>query len=315
MTDPLIPPPGRLFIFGLGYTALRLADRLRAAGWSVAGTVRSADKAAALAATGIDAHAFDRGRPLADAGTLLGGVTHLLSTVPPDDHGDPVVDAHGADIAARAHGADMAARAGSLRWVGYLSTTGVYGNSDGSWVDEETPLAATGPRGRRRVAAEGQWLSLWQDQGVPVHLFRLPGIYGPGRSAIDSVRAGTARRIDKPGQVFCRIHVDDIGGALLASMAGPRPGTAYNVADDLPAPAAEVVAHAARLLGVAPPPLEPFDPATMSAMAASFYADNRRVRNDRLKSWLSYRLRYPTYREGLAAQMAETNGIPPVTGR
>lgn len=305
MIDTPPMPVGRLFIFGLGYTALHLADRLRHAGWSLAGTVRGQDKADGLRAQGIDAVTFDRGKPLADVAAALAGVTHILSSVPPDADGDPVLDQHAGDIAARAS---------SLQWVGYLSTTGVYGDTGGGWVDEDSPLNATGPRGRRRVAAEAGWLHLHEQSGLPVHLFRLPGIYGPGRSAIDSVRAGTARRIDKPDQVFCRIHVGDIAGALMASMAAPRPGTVYNIVDDEPAPAAQVVEHAARLLGVEPPPLEPFDPGTMSAMAASFYADNRRVRNDRLKSWLQYRLIYPTYREGLAAQLAaETKSIGPVT--
>lgn len=298
-------PVGRLFIFGLGYTALNLADRLRPLGWSLAGTVRGRDKADSLRARGIDAFTFDRGKPLADVVSALDGATHILSSVPPDADGDAVLDHHGADIAART---------ATLRWVGYLSTTGVYGDTGGAWVDEESPLNATGARGQRRVAAETGWLALHSQVGVPVHLFRLPGIYGPGRSAIDAVRAGTARRIDKPDQVFCRIHVDDIAGAIIASMAAPRPGTAYNVVDDEPAPAAQVVEYAAALLGVVPPPLEPFDPGTMSAMAASFYADNRRVRNDRLRSWLQYRLIHPTYREGLAAQLAaETNSVGPVT--
>lgn len=298
-------PVGRLFIFGLGYTALHLADRLRGMGWSLAGTVRGQDKADALRAHGIDAFTFDRGKPLADVAAALDGVTYILSSVPPDTDGDAVLDHHGADIAARA---------ATLRWVGYLSTTGVYGDTGGAWVDEESPLKATGPRGQRRVAAEAGWMALHRQAGLPVHLFRLPGIYGPGRSAIDAVRGGTARRIDKPDQVFCRIHVGDIAGAIIASMAAPQPGTAYNVVDDEPAPAAQVVEHAAALLGVEPPPLEPFDPATISAMAASFYADNRRVRNDRLKSWLQYRLIHPTYREGLAAQLlAETNSVRPVT--
>lgn len=306
MINPPSMPAGRLFIFGLGYTSLRLADRLRGAGWSVAGTTRGAEKAASLRAAGIDAFTFDRGQPLADAALALAGATHILSSVPPDERGEPVLDMHGADIAARA---------GDLRWVGYLSTTGVYGDTGGQWVDEQSPLNAAGTRGQRRVSAEAGWLDLYRAHGVPVHLFRLPGIYGPGRSAIDALRAGTARRVDKPGQVFCRIHVDDIGGALIASMARPMPGRAWNIVDDEPAPAAQVVEHAARLLGVEPPPLEPFDPAAMSAMAASFYADNRRVRNDRLKQVLGYRLIHPTYREGLAAQMAaETNGIGPVTG-
>ncbi|OYQ36008.1 NAD(P)-dependent oxidoreductase [Niveispirillum lacus] len=299
-------PAGRLFIFGLGYTSLRLADCLRRRGWSVAGTTRGAEKAAALRAAGIDAFLCDRGQPIADWASALDGVTHLLSSVPPDDRGDPVLDTHGSDIASRAN---------VLRWVGYLSTTGVYGDTGGQWVDETSPLNAAGPRGQRRVLAEQGWMDLHIHHGLPVHLFRLPGIYGPGRSAIDSIRAGTARRIDKAGQVFCRIHVDDIVGGLIASMARPMPGMAFNIVDDEPAPAAQVVAYAAGLLGVEPPPFEPFDPASMSAMAASFYADNRRVRNDRLKQILGYRLVHPTYREGLAAQMAtESHGIGLVTG-
>lgn len=307
MIAPSSPPAGRLFIFGLGYTALHLAHILRQMGWTVAGTVRGPDKEADLRAQGIDAFIFDRDQPLADVATAFDGVTHILSSVPPDADGDPVLDMHGADIAARAQ---------SLHWAGYLSTTGVYGDTGGGWVDEDSPLNAKGPRGKRRVMAEAAWMGLHDQAGLPVHLFRLPGIYGPGRSAIDTLRAGTARRIDKPGQVFCRIHVEDIAGAVATSMATPRPGTAYNIADDEPAPAAQVVEHAARLLGITPPPLEPFDPETMSAMAASFYADNRRVRNDRLKSWLSYQLIHPTYREGLAAQLAaETKGIAPVTRR
>lgn len=295
MIDPTVPAPGRLFIFGLGYTALRLAARLRQAGWTVAGTVRNGDRATALRADGIDAFAFDRDRPLNDPAAALAGASHILSSVPPDALGDPVTDTHGADIAALSP---------QPRWVGYLSTTGVYGDSGGGWVDETSPLAATGPRGLRRVKAEDAWLSLWRDHAVPVHIFRLPGIYGPGRSAIDALRAGTARRVDKPGQVFGRIHVDDIGGALMASMAGPQPGTAYNITDDEPAASADVVAHAAALLGIAAPPLIPFEPGTMSDMAASFYADNRRVRNDRMKTMLGYHPVYRSYREGLAAQLA-----------
>lgn len=303
MIDPHATPTNRLFIFGLGYTALRLADRLQPLGWSIMGTVRGRDKAYSLRRRGIEAFPFDRTQKL--PGEVFAGVTHLLSSVPPDEQGDPVLDMHGDDLISLAP---------QLRWAGYLSTTGVYGDTGGDWVDENSALQATGPRAQRRVAAETAWMRLHALAGLPLHIFRLPGIYGPGRSAIDNLRAGTARRIDKPGQVFCRIHVDDIAGALHASMLAPRPGTAYNLVDDEPAPAAEIVAYAAQLLGMEPPPLQPFDPETMTAMAASFYADNRRVRNDRLKSWLCYQLIHPTYRDGLAAQLAgETNGIGPVT--
>jgi nucleoside-diphosphate-sugar epimerase len=283
----------RLFCFGLGYSPMVLAERLLPRGWRVAGTTRSPEKAEALAARGIEAFLFDTGRPLADPAAALAGTTHLLSAVPPGPAGDPVTLAHGADLA----------RLEGLRWAGYLSTTGVYGDHGGDWVDEDTPRNPGTRRGLARLAAENAWLALWR-QGLPVHLFRLPGIYGPGRSAIDSLRAGKARRIDKAGQMFSRIHVEDIAGVLEASMAHPNPGAAYNVCDDEPAPGHEVIAHAARLLGMEPPPLVPFEQADLSPMAASFYADNKRVRNDRIKRELGVRLAFPTYREGLAAQLA-----------
>ncbi|HEV7370306.1 SDR family oxidoreductase [Arenibaculum sp.] len=287
----------RLFCFGLGYSALALADRLLPQGWRVAGTTRAQEKAQALAARGIETFLFDRGRPLADPSRALAGTTHVLSAVPPDRDGDPVLDRHGGDLAGP-----------GLAWAGYLSTTGVYGDHDGGWVDEATPRVPTGARGRARLAAEDGWLELWRRHGVPVHLFRLPGIYGPGRSAIDALRAGTARRIDKPGQVFSRIHVEDIARVLEASMARPNPGADYNVCDDEAGPGHEVVAHAARLLGVEPPPLVPFEAADLSPMAASFYADSKRVRNDRIKRELGVRLAYPTYRDGLAAQLSAERG-------
>ena len=194
----------RLFCFGLGFSARALAGRLRARDWRIAGTTRGADRAAALRAEGIEAFVFDRARPLEDPAAALAGTTHLLASVPPDEHGDPVIDVHGADIA----GIE------GLAWVGYLSTTGVYGDRDGGWVDEGSALEPTGARGRRRVAAEQAWCALHRDHGLPVHLFRLAGIYGPGRNALATVRAGTAKRIDKPGQVFSRIHVDDIAQVL-----------------------------------------------------------------------------------------------------
>jgi nucleoside-diphosphate-sugar epimerase len=286
---------GRLFCFGLGYSALALAERLRRRGWMVTGTCRSEATQAALARNGIAAHLFDRDRPLADPGAALAGTTHLLSSVPPDAVGDPVIDHHAGDVAAIAR---------SLAWGGYLSTTGVYGDRGGGWVDETGPLSPTGERGQRRRAAEAAWLDLWRRDGVPVHLFRLAAIYGPGRSALDQVRAGTARRIDKPGQVFSRIHVEDIAGVLEASMARPNPGAAYNVCDDDPAPPQDVVAFACALLGVEPPPLVPFREAGLSPMARSFYDDNKRVANARIKQELGMRLRYPDYTIGLRALMA-----------
>jgi nucleoside-diphosphate-sugar epimerase len=278
-----------LFCFGLGYTAQALAHRLAPLGWRIAGTSRGAPVADADGTWPI--HRFERGRPLDPA--LFAGATHFLVSVPPDAAGDPVLLEQGEAIAAT-----------RPLWLGYLSTTGVYGDRAGGWVDERSDLAPSGERGRRRLAAELGWLALQQRVGLPVHLFRLAGIYGPGRSALDTVRSGTARRIDKPGQVFSRIHVEDIATILLASMARPDPGAAYNVADDEPAPPREVIEHACDLLGVARPPLEPFDPARLSPMAASFYAENKRVHNDRIKGELGVRLAYPTYREGLAALLA-----------
>jgi nucleoside-diphosphate-sugar epimerase len=280
-----------LFCFGLGYTAAFLARVLAADGWRVLGTRRPSEAAEAKSADGIEPLAFDRAHALADVGGLLAGATHLLSSVPPDEAGDPVLDVHGAAIAA----------ARNLRWIGYLSTTGVYGDRAGGWVDESAPLLPTGERARRRVAAETQWLDLHRRHGAPVHVFRLAGIYGPGRSALETVRAGRARRVVKPGQVFSRIHVADIARVLRASMARPRPGAIYNVCDDDPAPPADVIAFACDLLGVPPPPPVAIEEAELSEMALSFYADNKRVSNQRIKQELGLTLLYPGYREGLAA--------------
>ncbi len=279
----------RLFCFGLGYSALVLARRLMARGWSVAGTTRKAAQAVSLREQGIEAFVFDRDRPLADPAAALNGAHHVLSSVPPDAGGDPVIDCHGADLLARA----------DIRWIGYLSTTGVYGDRAGAWVDEDSALEPSGERGRWRLAAERAWLGLHDPGGLPVHLFRLAGIYGPGRNALERVRAGKARRLDKPGQIFSRIHVEDIARVLAASMAHPNPGRAYNVCDDNPAPPQEVIAHACGLLGVAPPPLEPFSQADLSPMARSFYRDNKRVSNRRIKQELGVTLAYPDYQTGL----------------
>jgi nucleoside-diphosphate-sugar epimerase len=281
-----------LFCFGLGYTAGALARRLLARGWSVRGTSRGEAACAELAGQGMAAWPFDRGRPLADPAAALDGVTHILSSVPPDDAGDPVLDHHGAHIAALSP---------PLRWVGYLSTTGVYGDRDGGLVDEASDLRPAGARGERRVAAEEGWCGLWRDHGVGVHLFRLAGIYGPGRNALETVKNGQARRIVKPGQVFSRIHVDDIAAVLEASMARPNPGAAYNVCDDEAAPPQDVIAFACELLGVEPPPEVPFEKAELSDMARSFYGENKRVANGRIKNELGVTLAYPDYRAGLRA--------------
>ena len=275
----------RLFIFGLGYSGVEIARQAKAAGWSVAGTIRSAAKVKQLAAEGIEAHLLDGAEPLPSG--LIGGTTHVLCTIAPGRTGDPVL-------------ATCTALLREACWLGYLSTTGVYGDHAGGWVDETTPPNPGQPRSVDRLEAERAW------QALGSTLFRLPGIYGPGRSAIDQVKAGTARRIDKPGQVFSRIHVEDIAATVLAAIERPSAGAIYNVADDLPAPTPDVIAHACRLLARPVPPLVPWAEVapTLSAMARSFYAENRRVRNDRIKHELGVRLRYPTYREGLQAILA-----------
>ena len=280
---------GVFFCFGLGYSAGFLARRLAAQGWTIAGTSREG-------ATGpIALHPFGRAIPLADAPRLLAATTHLLISIPPDARGCPVYDIHGQDIPALER----------LHWIGYLSSTNVYGNRAGGWVDETTPVAPGVERARRRVAAEAAWLALGQRSGIPVHVFRLAGIYGPGRSALDALRAGTARRIVKPGQVFSRIHVADLAAVLEAAMAQPRAGTVYNVCDDTPSPPEDVIDYAAALLGIAAPPLEDFATAALSPMARSFFDDSKRVSNRRIKEELGVRLRYPSYREGLAALLEE----------
>ncbi|MBC8267483.1 MAG: SDR family oxidoreductase [Rhodospirillaceae bacterium] len=278
-------PQPRLFCFGLGYSARALALVLIGEGWQVAGTVREEDNLEELKSLGIEAHLFDRDRPLENPQSLFENVSHVLSSVPPDGQGDVVLDLH-SDILA-----------GPFDWIGYLSTTGVYGNRDGGLVNESDALAPTSDRARRRAEAESRWRALG------AHAFRLAGIYGPGRNVLEDVRAGRARRIDKPGHVFSRIHVDDIGNVVRASMKRPNPGSIYNVCDDEPAAPMEVVTYACELLGVAPPPVQSFDEAEkkMSAMGRTFWADNKRVDNSRIKNELNARLLYPGYRQGLAA--------------
>jgi len=279
---------GRLFIFGLGYSGLEIAKLAQAGGWQVAGTVTTADKAANLRDAGIDAHVFDGSAPV--IAPSLATATHVLCTIAPGATGDPAL-------------ASSADRLGRATWLGYLSTTGVYGDRAGGWVDEDDVPQPTQPRSLARLATERAWQALGRKSGAAVDVFRLPGIYGPGRSAIDQVKAGTARRIDKPGQVFSRIHIEDIAGSVMAALNRPPRGTVYNIVDDLAASSADLIAFACELLGTPVPPLVPWseiEPA-MTAMARSFYSENRRVRNDRLKRELGVVLRYPTYREGLRA--------------
>jgi len=274
----------KLFCFGLGFSALAFARVLAARGVAVAGTCRSPEKQAALKAQGIDAYLFGPDQPLDPS--ALTGTTHLLASVPPDEAGDPVIAALGHEI-----------RKLPLKWAGYLSTTGVYGTRDGDWVDENSPLTPTTTRGARRLAAEDQWRAL----GLPLHVFRLAGIYGPARNQLETMRAGTAKRIIKAGQIFSRIHVDDIAQVLAASLAHPNVGAAYNVCDNEPAPPQDVVAYAAQLLGLEPPPEIAFEDADLTPMAKSFYAESKRVSNKRIREELGITLLYPTYREGLKA--------------
>ncbi|MEM7651553.1 MAG: SDR family oxidoreductase [Pseudomonadota bacterium] len=288
----------RLFCFGLGYSAMILAETLLKEGWTVAGTCRSEAKKQALEEVGIDAFLFDRGHPLDDVSAAFAGVTHFLTSVPPDQDGDPVLDHHGADLAALGTSSQH-----SIQWVGYLSTTGVYGNLDGGEADEDTPRNPTSARGHRRVEGEDSWFALGEKAGFPVHVFRLAGIYGPGRSAIDQVKSGSGRRLSKPGHKFSRIHVEDIAGVLRASIAKPNGGRAYNVCDDAPSESRFVIEAAAEMLGMDPPPLIPFADAELSPMARTFYGDNKTVSNARIKEELGYVLRYPDYHAGLRSIM------------
>ena len=298
----------RLFCFGYGYTADFLGRALKErGGWSLSGTTRTIQKRSALRAAGVDAYIFDDEKPLHDPFQMMQDTTHLLISTPPGQDGDFVYLTHEEEIA----------RLPKLEWVGYLSTLGVYGDRDGAFVDEKTELRPSSIRGTRRVRAEGDWQAMYRDRGVPSHIFRLAGIYGPGRSAIDSVKAGIARRILKPGHAFSRVHVDDIIATILASFEKPNPGSIYNVVDDEAAPSHEVIAYACRLLGRDPPPLVPFDEANLSPMSLSFYSENKRVKNDKIKTELGVELKYPNYRVGLEACLkseldaAENGGAAP----
>ncbi len=281
MTDTLLS-------FGHGYSARALGRLLLQRDWRVIGTSRSEDKAAQLMASGVEPRIW----PGADMIPALDAATHLLISAAPGEDGDPVL----AELRD-----EIAARADQFAWVGYLSTTGVYGDHQGDWVDEATPLTPATKRGIARMEAEAAWAAI---PGLPLHIFRLAGIYGPGRGPFSKVRSGTARRIIKPGQVFSRTHVADIAQVLLASINAPNPGAAYNVCDDDPAPPEDVIAYAAELLGMPIPPAEDFATADMTPMARSFYAESKKVRNVRIKEELGVKLLYPDYRSGLQALFA-----------
>ncbi len=275
-----------LLSIGYGYSAKALARRMLARGWRVIGTTR--DLGEAEADLGVDLLQW----PGADI--PLEGVTHVLSSVGPNQEGDPVIAALREELARRA-------AAGQFDWVGYLSTTAVYGDQGGAWVDEETPVAPSSTRGDWRARAEAEWQAI---PGLPLHIFRLAGIYGPGRGPFAKLMAGKARRIVKPGQVFSRIHVEDIATVLEASIDRPNPGAIYNVCDDEPAPPQDVLGYGAELLGLPVPAEVPFDEAGMTPMARSFYGENKRVRNTRIKEELGVTLAYPDYRVGLRAVKA-----------
>ena len=287
-----------LVCFGLGYSARVFGRRRLRDGWKVLGTTRSSERAAALREEGFETALFSGETPSEDVSERLRDATHLLLSIAPGSTGDPALIHHRDDIAA----------AKKLEWIGYLSTVGVYGDHDGAWVDEDTLVKPTSERSVRRVAAEKAWLDFGVESDKCLQLFRIAGIYGPGRGPLENMRRGKSRRIIKPGQVFNRIHVEDIANILDASVASPRAGAIYNVSDNEPAPPQDVIAYAAQLLGVPAPPEIAFEDAEMTPMGRSFYGENKRVSNARIRTELGVELSYPTYREGIAHEAASLTG-------
>ena len=281
----------RLVCIGLGYTAGHVARRLSAMGWRVGGTTRTSEHRQKLAGSGHDALLFDGSRSSQALRTEIAAATHLLMSAPPGEAGDPLLRCHAYDIAV----------APRLQWIGYLSTIGVYGDHGGGWVDEETAVQPVSLRSRQRVEAEEAWRTFAKTAGRRLEVFRLPSIYGPGRSAIDALLSGTARRIVKPDQVFNRAHVEDIATVIVTAMTQPPLHSLYNIADDEPTSSEEPLLYAAELLGIPPPPAIEFSKAALSPMAMSFYAECKRVSNRRIKRDLGITLAYPTYREGVRA--------------
>ncbi len=294
-----------LFVFGLGFSASAIAALLRRSGWQVSGTVCSPAKCDALLRQGFAPLLFGDAEGVRRA---LDSATHCLVSVPPGEAGDPVLDAY-REALRIAHG---------LRWAGYLSTIGVYGDLGGAWADEDTPAEPDTKRGAARIEAEGAWTAFCARRGLPLDIFRLAGIYGPGRNPLERIRRGEAHRIVKPGQVFNRIHVDDIAQTVAAAVLQERtlPGTRlFNLADDEPAPPQDVILYAAELIGAPPPPEIPFEQAALSPMARSFYVGNKRLRNDKIKRELGIALKYPTYREGLRALLEDAAAGPATLAR
>jgi len=284
-----------LLVFGYGYTARVIGQKLHSEGWRVIGTTRSVDTAAVMKADGIEPLLW----PGDDVSDALSAASHILLSAAPSESGDPVLAALEGEIRQRAD---------QYKWIGYLSTTAVYGNRDGGWVDETSTLAPATKRGKLRAEAEQAWLDLGLESGAPVHIFRLAGIYGPGRGPFAKVRAGTARQIIKKGQVFSRTHVEDIAQVLRASIAAPNAGAIYNVCDNDPAPPQDVIAEAARMLNLPLPESVDFDTAEMTPMARSFYGESKKVSNRRILEELGITLKYPDYRSGLNALLAAESG-------
>lgn len=282
--------PDRFFVFGLGYSALAFARLIKPRAEWIGGTVRTADKAAKLRAEAIDTFVFDGTAPGEGIAAALDNSTHCVIAIPPGENGDPVLAHHAEDLVA----------AKNLSWISYLSTVGVYGNSGGAWIDECTTPRPQPGRSTRRLEAEEAWRNLAERRDIALAISRIAGIYGPGRNALQALADGKARRVIKQGQVFNRIHVDDIAQTLEAELARRADGV-FNLADDEPSPPQDVVAFAANLMGVEPPPEVPFEEADLSPMAKSFYGENKRVSNRRLREELGVALCYPTYRDGLTA--------------
>ena len=279
--------PGKLLCFGMGFSSQALARRLVPKGWQVSGTVRGVQDEAKL--RNISVINYDCSNSTLEISEAISRSTHLLITIPPQPSGDIVLNNFSTEIS----------RARHLRWIGYISSTGVYGDNQGAWVDESSPLRATSNRNRQRIEVESAWFKIGRDHDLPVMIFRCVGIYGPGRNLLVSVRQGRARRIDKPGLVFSRIHSDDLAQTLEASIKNPQPGEVYNVSDDYPSPPAEAVEYACSLLGVEPPTLEPYEKADLSPTARGFYTTNKRISNKKIKQELGVNLQYPDYRYGL----------------
>jgi nucleoside-diphosphate-sugar epimerase len=288
-----------LLALGLGYSAAAIAAHLNGPEWRIIGTARSEEGARAIEAKGYRAIVFDGERPSSALADAFREATHLLLSAPPGEHGDPLLHLHRDDLEA----------ARDMDWIGYLSTIGVYGDHQGGWVDETTPPTPASLRSKQRFHAENAWIEFAEAQDVTLQIFRLAGIYGLGRNALERLIAGQEKRIDKPEQVFNRIHVADIVAVVEAGIGAGGVTGVFNVTDDAPAPPQDVVTFAAELLGMEPPPLIPWDEANLSPMARSFYMETKRVRNRRIKDVLGVTLTYPTFRSGLRALAANLKPV------